>query len=218
METTDNYYLINGKKYYRVTKVKSVINHEGLNKWRAIVGDKEAKRVLKERGELGTKVHNIFEKILNGEDINTTKEIEEIQEDVLLFYKFLGDCNILPSGVEQKLWSKKLMIAGTADYIGNYKTNKKYLKRGREPKFDTDAFVIGDWKTSSSIYEDYWIQLATYAHMFEEKTKKKLDGGFIAQFRNGKLKIEEKTRDELKIYYEIMKHCIPIFKFTIGEY
>ncbi len=216
-EVTDDYYLINNKKYWRVTRVKSIINKEGLNIWRAMVGNKNANKILHTRAGIGTKMHQVFEMILKEFEIKEKNYPEEVQEDIGLFYKFISNCNILPSNIEQRLWSDELGVAGTADYIGNYRTYEKYLKRGREPKFENDSHVIGDWKSSSAIHGDYWLQLATYVYMFEQQTGKSLDGAFIAQFRDGKIKVEEKTREELDEYLEIMRHCIPVFEFSMNR-
>jgi len=214
----NDYYLIKGKKYWRVTRVKSVINQPTLNLWRARIGVKEATKIMKERQALGSKMHKLFELKLLGEDINPDNyKNEEIKIDLGLFDTFLVDCEIEAESVEQHLWSNEYGIAGTADYLGSYKSNIKYLKRNAEAKFTEKSFVVGDWKSSSGIYKDYWIQLAAYVKMVEDMTGIKPDGAFIAQFRNGKVKVEEQTYEELMKYFGVMKHCIEIFKYTKGE-
>jgi hypothetical protein len=214
---TDDYYLINDIKYWRVTRVKSVINNEGLNRWRSKIGDKEADKIMKERQEIGTKTHKAFELLLNSSYVDMDLYNDEIQKNICLMNEMRECCNLIPDSLEQKLWSDNYKIAGTADYIGSYNSYKKYLKRKREPKFNNASFVIGDWKTSTQIYDDYWIQLASYVKMFEDLTNIKSDGAFIAQFRNGKIKVEEKTYDELEKYFKIMLNCLEIYKYKKGE-
>lgn len=212
------YYLINGKKYWRVTQVKSVLNQSGLNMWRARVGYSESQKVMKARQNLGTKVHKLFEIILNGHSVNKDNyKDNEVKEDIGLMEELIKNCELKPISLEQHLWSEKLNVAGTSDYIGEYKSFNEYLNKKNEPKFNDKSFVVGDWKTSSGIYRDYWLQLAAYVFMIEELTGIKPDGAFIALFRNGKLEIEEKTYKELEIYFEAFKHCIECFLYQKNE-
>lgn len=212
-----DYYLIEGKKYWRVTRVKSIINQPGLNAWRMKVGEKEAKKIMYARQNIGKKMHKLFELILQGHKINPDNyENKEIRTDLDLFQQLIDNCLLNAECVEQHLWSNKYGIAGTADYIGSYKSKDKYLKRNVEPKFSKKSFVVGDWKSSSGIYDDYWLQLAAYTKMFEEMTDIRPDGAFIAQFRDGKIKIEEKTYEELMKYFIVMLHCIELYKFKKG--
>lgn len=211
----NDYYLINGKRYWRVTRVKSVINQPGLTNWMAYVGKKKAMEIMRTRATFGTKVHKLFEIILSGHAVNADNYKDaELLEDLVLFNKFIIDCNVKSSSLEQHLWNDELGVAGTADYFGNYKSDKNYLKRGVEPKFVEDSNVVLDWKTSKSIYKDYWLQLAIYVYMFEKLTDIKLDGAAIVQIRDNKLNIEEKTYDELMPLVEVFKHCIKLFEYT----
>jgi hypothetical protein len=58
--------------------------------------------------------------------------------------------------------------------------------------------------------------MASYIKIFEEMTGIRPDGAFIAQFRNGVVKVEEKTYDELERYFDAMLHCIELYKHTKG--
>jgi len=208
------YYLINGKKFWRVTQVKSVLNQAGLNAWRAKVGNKEANKIMKARQTLGTKVHKLFELILLGHKVNKDNyKDDEVKSDIDLMNEIKDECCIETIKLEQHLWSERYRIAGTADYIGYYKSNKKYLSKKAEPKFNEKSLVIGDWKTSAGIYRDYWLQLSAYVFMLEELTGKKAKGAFIAQFRDGNVIIEERTYDELQPFFEAFKSCIKCFEY-----
>lgn len=218
----NNHYLINGTKYYRVTHVKGVINNIGLNLYRAKADYNEAEKYMRKRGRLGTTVHKLFQKTMEGKNVDIEKFEDEIQEDLRLFQDFKMNCNLQHESLEQHMWSEEMNTAGTADFVGWYKSHKEYLPtigRGKykehiEPKFPKLSHVIGDWKTSAKIYDDYWLQLASYVFTFEEQTGIKLAGGFIAHFRDNKLRVEEKTYGELKPYIILFKHCIPLFEFT----
>lgn len=220
-----SYYLIDGKKYWRVTQVKGMVNKPGLNAWRARSNYSETQKYLHIRANFGSKMHKLFEIKLQDKEVNPDNYKEqELKDDLALFDEVMVDCKLKAAALEQHLWSEEFNIAGTADYIGEYTSCSKYLpKKGRgsnrkpvESKFSDGAFVIGDWKSSPGIYGDFWIQLAAYAKMLYELTGIKVDGAFVARFRpDGKgedVEIQERTWDELMEYWKLMEACIVLFE------
>lgn len=199
-------YIIEGKKYFRVTRVKSIINQPGLNYWRAKVGLKKSKEIMVTRGTFGTNFHKLSEIILGGHRVNAKNYGEEMEDALKVFTTFVKEHNIQMEACEQSLWYDE--VGGTADFIGVADLEKLGKK----------AHVILDWKTSSGVYDDYWLQIACYVMMFEKMTGVKLDGAAIVHIKDGKLKIYEKTYDELLSYYEVFLHCIIIFKYTKGDF
>jgi len=226
-----SYYLINGVKHWRVTRVKSIINKPGLNNWRARSDYAQTQKYLTERANFGSKAHKLFELIVNGKKVNPDNyEEQELKDDLDIFHEVKDKCKLKPFCTEQHLWGEfqvigdTVRIAGTADYIGEYTSYDQFLPttgRGKnkkfvESKFPKGAKVVGDWKTSPGIYGDFWLQIAVYVIMYERLTGEKLDGGFILQMRpDGKGRdfvIEEKTREELEDYFILMTHCMPLFQ------
>jgi len=216
-EVSDNEYQIDGKKYYRVTSTLGIIAKHRLMNWMKKVGEKEANQILATRQALGITVHKLIELTLKDEVYNLGTYETEIQEGLCKFYEFKQLANLVPDALEQRLWSNKYNFAGTADYIGKYKSTEKFLvntrDEGKNPKFKDGGYVVGDWKTSKDFYPTYWLQLGAYLVAFEELTGIELDGGFICLIRNGKLKIKEKTRKELLKDFEIYKHVIEVYKW-----
>jgi len=214
-------YIINGKKYFRVTKTLGVIAKHGLANWYLKVGKIEAKRIMTTRQNLGTKVHKLIERTLKDEVVDLAEYEDEIIVDVNLFHEFWNNTDLKPMALEQKVWSAEYGYAGTFDYLGLYKSCPKYLpKKGRgrnrvtiPSRFNSSSRVIGDWKTSSAIYEDYWLQLSAYVHAVYELTGEKLDGAFIVQFRNGEVKVQERTWDELVELFEVYKAVLILYKW-----
>lgn len=211
-DVTNKIYTINGHSYCRVTKTLSVIAKNGLFGWYMKVGKRKANTIIKRRQDLGTRVHKLFEDTLAGKKVSTEGMIEEIKEDMKLFNIFKYNCDLKPEELEQRLWNDKYQYAGTADFIGKYTTWKPYCVRGHDRGFKDDL-VIGDWKTSRSIYDDYWLQLAAYAYAFWKLTGVKPKGAFIAQFRNGQIKIKERTWDELMEEFEVYKAVLTVYKW-----
>jgi len=212
-EVDSKSYRLEGKNYIRVTQVLSVIAKPGITAWSARVGRKKVETVLKRRCDLGTLVHNLFERTLKGEAFNLGTYEKEIQEDLELFDEFRINTCKEAEGLEQRVWSNKYGYAGTLDFLGNYKSNKKYIVRGHEAKFEKGARVILDWKTSASIYPTYFLQLAAYVKAFEELTGQKVDGAAVVQFRNNKIRIREKTYKELMDIWEVWEAALTLYKW-----
>ncbi len=201
-ECTSNEYRINGKNYARVTQTLSSISKPGLVAWFLKVGHARANKIKETRQNLGTRVHKLFEDILKGKKVDTSTCNTEIKDDVWLFNIFKDECKLQPEALEQHLWSNNYGYAGTADYIGYYTPDAKYIVRGHS-RFKGKSYVLLDWKTSTSIHDEYWLQLAAYLQAFEELTGIRLDGAAVVQFRNGQVKIKERTYDELQALFKV---------------
>lgn len=211
--TEKTFYLIDGKKFRRVTSTLSIIAKHSLMQWMARVGVDAARKKMETRQQIGTHVHNLIEKTLKDDySFDITKYDPEVKLDLELFTDFRPDCKLRPEGLEQKLRSNKYTYAGTADFIGGYTSNDKYLVRGHTAKFPNGARIIGDWKTSSNLYWQNWLQLAAYVFAFEELTGIKLDGGILVHIRNGRIKVKEKTYDELAEEFEVYKAVLIVYE------
>lgn len=212
--TTQNEYKINGRNYVRTTKAFDALHNHAIERWKNAIGKEEADRILATRQNIGTITHKLFEMHLKKESFNLGEFEEEIQDNVNNFIPFSKDVKLKPEGLEQSLWSNEHGYAGTADYLGKYTSNPKYLKRGHKPLFPDGAFVIGDWKTSKAIYHKHKMQLAAYAYAFFELTGVFPDGGFVAVFRNNKVIVEEISKEELVIQFQIYVAVLTAYKGT----
>ena len=148
-----------GNEYPSITTVLSPRGKEGLMKWRKRVGEKVANHICNKAATRGTKVHKMCEDFLNGEDMTHHKK------DFLPYCLFneLKDktFNNINEVIAQEvtLYSDKYRVAGRTDLIANYR----------------NELSIVDFKTSTnerkdSYNENYYIQTAAYAEMFEELT------------------------------------------------
>jgi len=219
---TPKEYKIDGKSYYRVTSTLGIIAKHSLRNWMGKIGYTKANKILETRQAIGTHIHKLIENTLYNKPINLGTYEKEIQDGLLIFAKFRDAAKLKPEALEQNLWSNKYGYAGTADFIGYYKTPLEYLtsqtinhKRIKVPKFEKSSLVIGDWKTGKDIYPEYWLQLAAYAHAFEELTGIKVKGGFVARIRNGKIQVKEKTIKELEIGFKFYLNALNLYK---GKY
>jgi hypothetical protein len=192
----DNYYLIRGKKYARVTRINSIIDKPELRNWYMKTGSVKAKEILKTRSSFGSTAHKLIEITLKGEQLSENYDSFLI-DTIKVFNKWRETHELIPQSLEQRLWSEKYKYAGTCDYVGSF----------------DGKFMIGDWKTSKGIYPEYWLQLSAYVLAFEEQTGLKLDGAFILQIRDGEYSLETKTRDELIELFEIFKAAQTIYNW-----
>ena len=154
-----------GKKLTSVTtmlnKTKSEESKEGLKNWRERVGEPVVKYIFSESTIIGTETHKLNENYIN--------MIENNEKYHLLshahHYNFRPFLDKITNvyGVESKLFSEKLGLAGTADLIAEY---------------DGKLSLI-DYKTKRSLQRkdwmiDYFIQTTAYSVMWEEMTNQKI--------------------------------------------
>ena len=153
-----------GNEYPSITTVLSPRGKEGLMKWRKRVGEKVANHICNKAATRGTKVHKMCEDFLNGEDMTHHKKdflpyclFNELKD------KTFDNINEV-IGQEVTLYSDKYKVAGRTDLIAEY----------------NGELSIVDFKTSTnerkdSYNENYYIQTAAYAEMFEELTGKPIN-------------------------------------------
>ena len=152
-----------GKLYPSVTTILSIRNKEGIFEWRKRVGNDVANHIANKAAVRGTKVHKMCEDWLN-EDFSQ-ETWEKHKKDFLPYtlfnelknkkFEFITDVY----AQEACLYSDKYKVAGRVDLIANYQ----------------HQLSIVDFKTSTnerkdSYNENYYIQTAAYAEMFEEMT------------------------------------------------
>ena len=150
------YYDEDKNRYHSVTTVVGSIDQKGLDEWREKVGKDVADHVAMKSAITGTKLHKIVESYLANEE----------SEEKNIFAKahfnniepLLANIDLI-NGLETKLCSKRLGLAGTVDCIAQYK--------------GVDSII--DFKTSSKKKKDEWIkkyflQTTAYSIMWEELT------------------------------------------------
>ena len=187
-----------GNEYPSITTVLSPRGKEGLMKWRKRVGEKTANYICNKAATRGTKVHKMCEDFLNGEDMTHHKKdflpyclFNELKD------KTFNNINEV-IGQEVTLYSDKYKVAGRTDLIAEYK----------------NELSIVDFKTSTnerkdSYNENYYIQTAAYAEMFEELTGKPINQIVILVVtENGT--VQEFIKDK--------KEYLPLLEETLEEW
>ena len=152
-----------GNEYPSITTVLSPRNKKGLMEWRKRVGNDVANHIANKAAIRGTKVHKMCEDWLN-EDFSQ-ETWDKHKKDFFPYtlfnelknqkFEYITDVY----AQEMTLYSDKYKVAGRVDLIANYQHH----------------LSIVDFKTSTnerkdSYNENYYIQTAAYAEMFEEMT------------------------------------------------
>lgn len=146
-----------GNKYPSITTVLAEYSRKGIMEWRQRVGEEEANKISRQASSRGTRIHTLCERYLKNEtlEFKTPVDIETFN----IFKPVLHRINNIHLQ-ETKMYSNYLRIAGTVDCIG---------------EFDGKLSVI-DFKTArkskdKDLIENYFMQSAAYAIMFEERFK-----------------------------------------------
>ena len=142
-----------------ITTVLSILSRDSIAAWRKRVGEEEANRISHKAASRGTKVHAIIEDYLNNKETYR----DEYLPDIIASFndiKHILDTNIGDIyALEAPLYSNHLGVAGRVDCVADY---------GGKPS-------IIDFKTSrkkkkAEWVENYFMQEAAYAIMWEERT------------------------------------------------
>ena len=143
-------------KFVSITSVLSWINRDKFAKWRKKVGNEVANEILRKSSSRGTDMHTLTEHYLKNESLPKVNPLPE-----MLFKVAKPDLNNIDNihGLEKRLYSMNLKVAGTVDCIAEY----------------NGELAIIDFKTSKqpkprNWVDGYFVQCAAYACMLYELT------------------------------------------------
>src|SRR6056300_813985 len=153
------YLTLDGNAYPSVTTVLGVLSRESIAQWRAKVGEEEANKISLKATTRGTAVHSIIEKYMNNEPDYAEGFLPHVVQSLENLKPLLNKHITKVYGQEVPLYSDHLKLAGTCDAIVEW----------------DGVPTIVDWKTSrrpkkKANIGSYFMQLAAYAVMWEERT------------------------------------------------
>jgi ATP-dependent exoDNAse (exonuclease V) beta subunit len=158
-----------GKAYPSITTVLGIRNKGALQEWRARVGEVEAARVSRHASTRGTALHTAVERYIDNEEHYFAEGEMPHVKDMFNSIKPILDSRIDNVRLQEApLYSEHLGLAGRVDLIA---------------EFDGRLSII-DFKTSSRVknedeIDSYFIQMAAYAIMCEERTDTPVSQGVI---------------------------------------
>jgi len=153
------YLTLDGNAYPSVTTVLGVLSRESIAQWRAKVGEEAANKISLKATTRGTAVHSIIEKYMNNEPDYAEGFLPHVVQSLHNLKPLIDKHVTKVYGQEVPLYSDHLKLAGTCDAIVEW----------------DGVPTIVDWKTSrrpkkKANISSYFMQLAGYAVMWEERT------------------------------------------------
>jgi len=140
---------------------------------------KRAHRVLKEEaGDVGHEAHKIIEAHLKGESVSTTDQSlgRECADRAI---QWMGEHAFRPLAIERYVYSRKYGCSGMLDCLA----------------YVDDELAIVDWKSSKSIYPEYFFQTAAYQGFYQEETGDKVQCRYLVRLgkEDGILEVRKRS-------------------------
>lgn len=162
-----HYYFVNDEWFPGVTSIldEAAPMPFGLRSFLLNNTPESAQEIKDMTAGLGSKLHDAYEKLLNGVELNlgadykTTKE----KKHLVSFWQWYKDVKPTEMKTEHTIASLKYKIAGTLDL--KCKINGKN--------------VIVDFKTGANIYWSHGLQLAAYKELYQEMTGETIDEIYV---------------------------------------
>ena len=158
-----------GKSYPSITTVLGIRGKAALHEWRARVGEVEANRVSRHASTRGTALHLVAERYIDNEEKYFSDAEMPHVKDMFNAIKPILDLRVDNIYLQESpLYSDHLGLAGRVDLVAEFDGRKSII----------------DFKTSSRVktldeIDSYFIQMAAYAIMCEERTGVPIDQGVI---------------------------------------
>ncbi|WP_286930355.1 PD-(D/E)XK nuclease family protein [Marinobacter sp.] len=145
-----------GKAYPSVTTITGQLAKKAIQEWRERIGKEKAAAITAKASKQGTRVHHLCE------DYLSNKEFRKKEFDLEMWQSIKPELDCIDNihGLESKLFSDHLEVAGTVDCVGEYKGKLSVIDFKTSSKFKTKEQI-----------KNYFMQTAAYAVAFEERTK-----------------------------------------------
>jgi hypothetical protein len=160
LSTGRTYVTPEGKKYPSITTVLNLLNEDHLKEWRKNVGDQEAERVSRVAAKRGDTAHTIVEHYLDNKPLKSSDYMPNAWASFLSIKKALDKRLGAIYLQEKPLYSDHLGVAGRVDLVADFDGKRSIvdLKTSSRRKSEDDI-------------QNYFMQEAGYAIMFEERTR-----------------------------------------------
>lgn len=117
-----------------------------------------ARRYTEERSEIGSKAHDLMERMIRGENVrHVHPDMEPYRRN---FAEFLDAVQPELVRAEDVAWSDAYQYAGSFDAVLRIKLDDA----GKPHRHGDPALLMVDWKTSKNTYPDVALQMSAYAH------------------------------------------------------
>jgi len=153
-----HYYFVDGIFYPSVTHILDVAGPKeyGLLNFLRNNTAEESERIKNQTAARGSVVHSYIERLLNGLEVNISKEPSDVQERVCRFAEWFLVYKPTNFASEQIVASVKMRYAGTLDMICTLMIDGKPTR------------CLIDFKNTSGIRFSHKLQLMAYKQAYEE--------------------------------------------------
>lgn len=162
-----HYYFVNGEYYPGVTTIldEAAPMPYGLRRWLLTNTQESADETLAITGALGSKLHDAYEQLVRGKELDLVNHYPTIKEKkhIASFYAWFNEVKPTNLDAEHTVASLKYKYAGTLDLAC---------------EIDGKLTII-DFKTGAGIYWSHGLQVMAYKQAYEEMTGKKVEQLFI---------------------------------------
>lgn len=168
------------KKYVRVTTVTGCAAKPALYGFYGKHGTKKANEIKDESTQIGTSVHTYIESLFRGDkQAQVVQKGAKVRRAIANFHKFQEKARLVPAtlpngkpALELTVFSKTYGYAGTIDGLFiNKKPFDYYDKHSRKKTLSSvpaGTLLLTDWKTSSAIFEEVYMQEGAYGAALTE--------------------------------------------------
>lgn len=189
------YYNTKGKEVPSVTTVMKVFYKEGLMEWANFIGrqGQDYKNTLSQKATLGTYVHELIEADLLNKQPEILQTLGVVKEAQTIANKF--KCvkeDLVISNVQSELSLSSETYGGTLDLICDIQIDGKPVK------------ILGDFKTSKTVYESQFIQLGAYLNLIKlnlPSIYKQIKYCMIFSITKEKVKVQYVTKANCEKYF-----------------
>jgi genome maintenance exonuclease 1 len=147
-----------GALYPSVTTVTGLMNEKSIQQWRQRVGNEEANKISSKASVRGTRMHELFEKYLDNEEIDSSKynynDTINFGEIKPFLDNYIDNIHLQ----ETRLYSDFLQMAGTVDCVAEWKGKLSIIDFKTATKHKNRDYIT-----------NYFCQAAAYAIMYEER-------------------------------------------------
>ena len=172
-----------GKRIPGVTTVLNLLAKPALLRWAWKEG-KEGRELEASRqvaADIGTVAHALCEAHLRGMELDreniTPETVGKAETSFLRFLEWFDTAHLTVVATEVQLVSERMQVGGTADLVAQ----------------TTDgALWLADLKTGKAIYDEMYVQAATYAAMWEEVHSTRIERVYL-------VRIPKEETDQLEV-------------------
>lgn len=219
-------YEANGKIVFGVTSITGVLDKPALVYWAAnmgaewfeknipmgtvideisrskiIEGIKTAfRKKSKEAADIGTAVHKYLEEYLNAginkEPLPDMPHNENIRNAIKAFLEWTKENKVKFIASERKVYSKKYGYAGTLDALG----------------YVNGELAIIDFKTSSGIYPEMFIQTSAYAQAVNEEDGSSIKTCYVVRVPKDGSEFEVQQDNHMELNFKSFLGCLENYK------